>query len=74
MKELSTEEMNAVRGGQDTNIAASTLNTAAAANVALVSSTQTNANAFSVLTAQENELKVRQNAEANAGNIFQANA
>jgi hypothetical protein len=65
MKELSTEEMNAVRGGQTI----ASFNSIANTNVAVAqnfAAPQTNVSLFSI-SSQENESS--QHAKANAGNI-----
>jgi hypothetical protein len=71
MKELSTEEMNSVRGGQDTNVATliANTNTAAAANVSDVA--QTNAAAVAAGFIQNNSADVDQRIRQNLGNVIQ---
>jgi hypothetical protein len=71
MKELSTEEMNSVRGGQDINAAAQigNENLAEAANVAEVG--QTNLAGVQILSAQANFADVDQSIRQNVGNIVQ---
>jgi hypothetical protein len=71
MKELSTEEMNSVRGGQDINAAAQILNAneAAAANIASVD--QANAAVVSIGSLQVNSADVDQRIRQNVGNIVQ---
>ena len=71
MKELSTEEMNSVRGGQDINAAAQigNANEAAAANIASVG--QANLAGLQILSAQANFADVDQSIRQNVGNIVQ---